>query len=525
MVKIGHASINEKNTISGGKAGDNNTKEVCFRSWYNKPWSYVLRPKDKNIAEKIAKACEDGCMNDCIGYSQPHRNSLKQQAKLCGMDLSRIKTDCECDCSSFMTVCAECAGIAIPYNGTNAPTTSTMKDAFISTKYFQLLTDDKYLTSDKYLQRGDILVAIGKHTIMVLENGELSNTTNVNTILLPTNFAIDISANQGTIDFAKLKESGISKIILRSTTKDYSADKKWYEYLNNCDKYNIPVECYKYSYATTTEQSIAEANSVIKLLNNRKMFIWLDLENKNQRNLIQKQGISQIANVFITTCQHAGYEVGIYCNLDWYNNCIDDAFKNKYRFWIARYPKVDTGEIKADLKPNIGEVMWQYTSKGKILGINGNVDIDIIYDSSKPIQSQNTPSTCVIKGIEINNVVTASTLNVRSQPTTVAPILSKLSRNEKIPIYGYFNNWYTIDMGLSEWVSADYIKTAQGKVTASKLNYRTDANTNAKVLGQYSNGEIIKILNSKICNGTTWYLCLGTNERFGWASSDYIKSI
>ena len=516
---IGHASLGTNGQVKGDKIGDQG-KEVVIREWYNKGWNILLRPKNSTKAEIMAQSCEKGCANQNIGYDQSTRNTLKQEALKVNFDLSKVGL-CNCDCSSFMTVCAESAGIPIPYSYGNAPTTSTMQKAFMSTGEFDLYTDSKYLNSTNLLKRGDILVAIGKHTVMVLENGETVN----NIISKPTNFAIDISANQGTIDFAKLKESGVSKIILRSTTKDYSVDKKWYEYLNNCDKYNIPVECYKYSYATTTEQSIAEANSVIKLLNNRKMFIWLDLENKNQRDLIQKQGISQIANVFITTCQHAGYEVGIYCNLDWYKNCIDDAFKNKYKFWIAHYPKIDTGEIKADLKPNVGEVMWQYTSKGKILGINGDVDIDIIYDSSKPIQSQNTPSTCVIKGIEINNIVTASTLNVRSQPTTIAPILSKLSRNEKVPIYGYFNNWYTIDMGLSEWVSADYIKTAQGKVTASKLNYRADASTNAKVLGQYSNGEIIKILNSKNCNGTTWYLCLGTNESFGWASGSYITSV
>ena len=523
MVKIGHASINEKNTISGGKAGDNNTKEVCFRSWYNKPWSYVLRPKDKNIAEKMAKACEDGCMNDCIGYSQPHRNSLKQQAKLCGMDLSRIKTDCECDCSSFMTVCAECAGIAIPYNGTNAPTTSTMKDAFISTKYFQLLTDDKYLTSDKYLQRGDILVAIGKHTIMVLENGELSNTTNVDTIITPTTFAIDISANQGNINFAKVKESGISKVILRSTTKNMQPDIKWNEYLKGCDNNKIDVECYKYSYALNTTQAVSEANSVLALLNNRKMFIWLDLENREQRNTIGKQGITLIANAFLNTCENAGYKCGIYCNLDWYNNCIDNSLKSKYKFWIARYPKNDTGQIINPLKPNVGEVMWQYTSKGKISGINGDVDIDMICDSINEVQEQIGGNTSVTKGIQINNTINASVLNVRSHPALIAPIKYTLNRNEKVKIYGYFMNWYAISKTLDEWVSADYILTAKGIVTASKLNSRTDAGMNSEVLGQYNKEDILNILSEKKIDGKTWYLCVNLrNNSFGWASSEYI---
>ena len=79
-------------------------------------------------------------------------------------------------------------------------------------------------------------------------------------------------------------------------------------------------------------------------------------------------------------------------------------------------------------------------------------------------------------------------------------------------------------MALSEWVSANYIITSTGKVTANKLNYREDANVNSKALGQYSCGDKVKILNKKKApNGKIWYLCLDDKKRFGWASSEYIK--
>lgn len=170
-IKIGHASIDERNRVSGGKSGDQTGKEVCRRIWYSKPWSYVLRCKDSAKAEQMAQACEMGCANSCIGYDQYQRNTLYTQAKRVNFDLSKIITPCETDCSAFMSVCAQASGIAIPYNGTNAPTTSTMKAAFTSTGMFEVLTDSKYLTSDKYLKRGDILVKPGSHTVMALENG------------------------------------------------------------------------------------------------------------------------------------------------------------------------------------------------------------------------------------------------------------------------------------------------------------------------------------------------------------------
>lgn len=169
---IGHASIDEKNTSKNGKAGDQTGKEVCIRSWYNKSWTYLLRCKDEKLAEIMAQACEKGCNNQNIGYDQNQRNTLRTQAQKVGYDLSKITTPCETDCSAFMTVCAECANIPIPYNGTNAPTTRTMKNAFLQTGVFDVLTDSKYLTSDKYLKRGDILVKEGSHTVMVLGNGK-----------------------------------------------------------------------------------------------------------------------------------------------------------------------------------------------------------------------------------------------------------------------------------------------------------------------------------------------------------------
>lgn len=170
-IKIGHASCDECKRIKNGTSGDQNGKEVCIRSWYSKPWKLVLRCRDSIKAEKMAAACEQACANPAIGYDQNQRNTLNTHAKQTGYDLSKITTPCECDCSSFMTVCAQAAGIPIPYNGTNAPTTSTLKTAFTQTGLFEVLTTSKYLTSDAYLKRGDILVAPGSHTVMALENG------------------------------------------------------------------------------------------------------------------------------------------------------------------------------------------------------------------------------------------------------------------------------------------------------------------------------------------------------------------
>ena len=165
-VTIGHASIDENKNIKGGAAGDQTAKEVCTRTWYSKPWTSVIRPKDSANAEKIAKAMEQACANNKIGYDQNQRTTLYTQAKAANWDLSKIATACECDCSSLVAVCVNAAGITVSkdiYTGNE-------KTALANTGAFTVLTDSKYISKADYLKRGDILMGAG-HTAIVLTDG------------------------------------------------------------------------------------------------------------------------------------------------------------------------------------------------------------------------------------------------------------------------------------------------------------------------------------------------------------------
>ena len=169
-VKIGHAVGDENGKAHGGKAGDQTKREVLVGNWYADSWHTVLRCKDPAKREVMAQSCEKACVNNNIGYDQYQRNTLREAARAAGFDLNKVEKKCECDCSSLMTVCAESAGIEVPYNSGNAPATSNMVSAFKSTGEFEVLTDSKYLKSDELLLRGDILVKKG-HTLMILEDG------------------------------------------------------------------------------------------------------------------------------------------------------------------------------------------------------------------------------------------------------------------------------------------------------------------------------------------------------------------
>lgn len=174
-VTIGHASISEHGTINGTK-GDQTGKEVCKRSWYSKPWTVVIRPKNTKDAEKIAKAMEQACANNKIGYGQSDRTTLYTQASKAGWNLSAIKTACNTDCSALVSVCVNAAGIKVSkdiYTGNE-------KKALLDTGKFTAYTSSAYTGSTKNLKRGDILLGSG-HTAIVLTSGSSSGSTSSNT--------------------------------------------------------------------------------------------------------------------------------------------------------------------------------------------------------------------------------------------------------------------------------------------------------------------------------------------------------
>ena len=184
---IGHSSQSEHSSTEGS-VGDQTKKEVLIvenydvatRAGSGKTFEFMLRPVSATVAEKSAQACEAGCRNDNIGYGQSNRDTLKAAAQdiadakyggdLTKVNLGDITTKCNCDCSSFMTICALIGGAKIDtYRG--SPRTATMKSAFTKYGAYKVFTGTQYTQSVDYLRRGDILVRSRDHTIMILGSG------------------------------------------------------------------------------------------------------------------------------------------------------------------------------------------------------------------------------------------------------------------------------------------------------------------------------------------------------------------
>lgn len=199
---------------------------------------------------------------------------------------------------------------------------------------------------------------------------------------------IDVSANQGNINWKTVANYGMGFAILRITEKGNVIDPTFERNYKGCIDNKIPVGVYKYSYATSIEQIKTEASIVIKTLNKRKLDypVFLDIEDKCQRN-ISKNIMMQMINAFRAIIVKAGYKFGIYCSESWYNTYLPDGAK-KYDCWIAHYPDPDDGTMQTRVKPGTG-IGWQYSSKATIPGIPTKVDRSIFYKDYSSINNAN----------------------------------------------------------------------------------------------------------------------------------------
>lgn len=198
-----------------------------------------------------------------------------------------------------------------------------------------------------------------------------------------TKIVIDVSAYQGTIDWKKVKESGVDAVIIKVIRKDLAPDKKFEENWKGATEAGLKIiGVYIYSYATTVAKAKTDALRVLAILGGRKVKIWLDEEDKT----LQGRGKGQIdvINAFGDVIRAKGYEFGIYTGLSFYNaNIRPWAGYLKYNFWIARYPSTKTmlisQEPNATKQPLVAHVLegWQYSSAGSVPGINGKVDLSV----------------------------------------------------------------------------------------------------------------------------------------------------
>lgn len=197
---------------------------------------------------------------------------------------------------------------------------------------------------------------------------------------------MDVSKYQGEIDYAKVKKNDISFVIPRSSLGFSTIDEFFMRNVAQANLNGISIPgIYHFSYALSKEDAEKEAVFVVELAEKAGLppetIIFYDLEYdnidryaKSEKNHlgkvvnITKTKASEMAVAFCEKVKAGGFRAGIYSNTDYISRMFTKTVINRYILWHADYRK--------DAKPDDRAMFFQYTSTGRVDGINGDVDLN-----------------------------------------------------------------------------------------------------------------------------------------------------
>jgi GH25 family lysozyme M1 (1,4-beta-N-acetylmuramidase) len=191
--------------------------------------------------------------------------------------------------------------------------------------------------------------------------------------LLTSGYGIDVSKWQGSIDWAQAS-SAVSFAIIRAgfrgSNGGISVDSYAGTNITNAKANGVKVGLYFYSRAVNEVQAVEEASvaiSIARQYGGISLPIYIDMEADEQKSLSTAER-DAIVLAFCATVKNAGYQAGVYANKNWLTNYLTPSSYTGYSIWCAQYNTSCTYGGRYDI--------WQYTSKGSIPGISGNVDLD-----------------------------------------------------------------------------------------------------------------------------------------------------
>ena len=193
---------------------------------------------------------------------------------------------------------------------------------------------------------------------------------------------IDVSEWQGKINWAQVKTAGVDFAILRCGYASTYPDKQWHNNVQGCLSTGMPFGVYLYSRATSPEEASKEADFVISQLKSEGLTgadlalpVYFDMEDSKMVG----KNYAAIAQAFFDKLTAAGYPVGTYANLSWWNTRLTSPVFDKYSKWVAAY-NASIGLTYAPMSNfSEGNGVWQFSDYGSIPGISGRVDLNYTY--------------------------------------------------------------------------------------------------------------------------------------------------
>ncbi|MFQ9515979.1 MAG: GH25 family lysozyme [Eubacterium sp.] len=194
---------------------------------------------------------------------------------------------------------------------------------------------------------------------------------------------IDVSYHNGKIDWEKVRNAGISFAMIRlgyGTSKGGVVDNKLDYNYTQAKKYGIKIGFYFYSYADNLKEAKKEAKFTVNLLEKYKDAeypVAFDFENAYRNKKKYKKSNTKIITKYCDYLESKGYNTCVYSYLDFLKKSVNCKKISKYGIWLAKW----TYNANNFSDGGISNVqIWQYSDKGTIKGISGNVDLNINID-------------------------------------------------------------------------------------------------------------------------------------------------
>lgn len=186
---------------------------------------------------------------------------------------------------------------------------------------------------------------------------------------------IDVSKHNGSINWQEVKKDGIEFAIIRAGygKRISQKDIRFEENYKGATGVGLHVGAYWYSYAKNGAEALEEAKVFYDVIKGKKfdMPVYLDIE-----EACCKAYADDIVHNFCGYLESKGYYVGIYASKAYAESYISSINRDSYSMWVAQWADECTYSGKYH--------MWQYSDKGMVNGIKGNVDVNecnyLIYD-------------------------------------------------------------------------------------------------------------------------------------------------
>ena len=310
--------------------------------------------------------------------------------------------------------------------------------------------------------------------------------------IMSKNLGIDVSSNNGVVDFEKAKASGVQYVIIRvGYGSDISEqdDEQAMRNMQECERLNMPYGVYLYSYALNLNEAESEVAHVLRIVQgfNPLLGVWFDMEDadgyKERHNFIpynHRQEITDFCRHFCSKMQENGYKAGIYANKNYWDNVLYADQLSDYPVWLAHWG-ID--------EPSMECLMWQYTSDGNVDGISDRVDMNYYY-GELPILNDEEEKVNEYEGLSLNykigdevsynKIYSTSSSDEALTPLFTTGTITNVIYNARNP--------YLIDNGTG-WINDDCI------VNSSPSQEETTGNN-------ITEGDVVKFVGSTDYDGT-----------------------